>query len=152
MRDLLAYNPIFLIFTSFLIGALLTEICKKLDIISYFLNMDFLSDEQTKQLGILKFRWILMHSFMSKFNQKLKYDGKAKKLKLEGLVTEMNYAEISHFFAFLFLLVINILFFWWNINWAYIVFFFFINVVFNLFFVFIQQYNKRRIRRILQKM
>lgn len=146
----LIYNPVFLIFTSYGLGILVTEVVKLFGGYHYFKNHNYISDQWTRRLGVLHFGWLIRHSFMGKFNTKLKYTGKAKQDTLEELKRDMTYAENNHLFAFFLLLPINFSMLFHPIPLWYIIFFFILNGVFNLYLVFLQQYNKRRIDRLLR--
>ena len=145
------YNPIFLIFISYALGALATGLVSSLGWVKYFDEHHYISDKWTKRLGVLHFGWLIRNSFMGFFNQKLKYEGKAKKEKLENLIHEMTLAEIGHLLGFIFLLIFNTILIFYGIEWWYLLILFLINIVFNLYLVFLQQYNKRRIRKILAR-
>lgn len=145
----LTYNPIALVFISYGIGAMLTELLIKKFQISWFDNHNYINDKLTKSLGVLAFGWLIRNSFMGWFNQKLKLKPKSSIDELKTLKQEMGYAEVGHLIAFYFLLILNVLFIYWGMDWYYIVFFFFVNIVFNLYLVFLQQYNKRRLDRVI---
>jgi uncharacterized membrane protein len=86
---------------------------------------------------------------MGKFNKKLHVKGKANAETLQQLKRDMTYSEIGHLMAFGLLLIFNIAGLFWGLALWYLLLFFFINLVFNLYLVFLQQYNKRRISKIL---
>ena len=144
------YNPIFWIFVSYTIGAYLTTIIIHSSLNKYFLGKDYLSDIWTKRLGILHFGWLIRHSFMGIFNQKLKYKGKLNQERLSKLKHEMTLSEVGHLIAFYFLLLISILFIYLKVDWRYILVFFILNIIFNFYLVLLQQYNKRRIDKLLK--
>jgi hypothetical protein len=145
----LAYNPVFLIFFSYAIGVWLTEIIKRIGLYKWFENHNYISDELTRQIGVLHFGWLIRHTFMGKFNKKLHVKGKANAETLQQLKRDMTYSEIGHLMAFGLLLIFNIAGLFWGLALWYLLLFFFINLVFNLYLVFLQQYNKRRISKIL---
>ncbi len=145
------YNPIFWIFVSYTIGAWFTNIIINLSIDKHFLDKDFLSDSWTKRIGVLHFGWLIRHSFMGVFNQKLKYKGKLNQEKLAQLKHEMTLAEVGHLIAFYFSLLIHGLFIYLKMDWRYIVVFFILNIIFNFYLVLLQQYNKRRIDKLLKR-
>ncbi len=150
MPDYLIYNPIFLIFVSYTLGVWMTSILKATGNYLWFDDHYYLNDRRTKQIGVLHFGWLIRHSFMGMFNPKLKYTGNANREKLEELRAEMTFAEVNHLMAFIVLLVLNIVFVFWGVVWWYILAFFLLNLVFNFYLVLLQQFNKRRIDRILQ--
>jgi len=144
------YNPIFWVFFSYMIGAWMTSLIMKTRLNKYFVGNHFLSDVWTKRLGILHFGWLIKHSFMGIFNQNLKYKGKLNAKKLHQLKHEMTLAEVGHLIAFLFLVLINLLFIYLEMDWRYILVFFILNIIFNFYLVLLQQYNKRRINKLLK--
>lgn len=144
-------NPIFLVFMSYGLGVLMTEMIKLARMYSWFENRDFISDVWTKRLGVLMLGWLIKHSFMGKFNPKLIYKGKAKVDVLEQLKSDMTYAEVNHLMGFFLLLLFSIFLLVWQYELWYVLFLIGVNVVFNLYLVFLQQYNKRRIDRILEQ-
>ena len=150
MSDEFLYNPIFWIFISYTFGVILTPIIFKTSFKKYLLDNQFLNDKWTKRIGVLHFGWLIRHSFMGLFNQKLKYKGKLNREKLLQLKQEMTFSELGHLLAFLFLIVLNLLFIYWKLDWRYIISFFILNIIFNFYLVLLQQYNKRRIGKLLK--
>jgi len=134
------FNPIFLIFASYTIGVLGTGILKLFGIYDWFENHNYISDNLTRKLGVTK-----------TFNQKLKFKGRLNKEKLEQLKTDMTFAENNHLVAFILLQILIVLLLILGIEFWHIIAYSILNVVFNLYLVFLQQYNKRRIDRILEK-
>jgi len=144
-------NPITLIFTSYGLGVLAVYLLKSLNLYAHFENQNYISDKLTQQLGVLKFGWLIKNTFMGKFNQKIKYHGIAKSKTLEELKTEMTAAEIGHLFGFITMLIATFVLIFWEIEWWYFFLLILLNIIFNLYLVLFQQYNKRRINRILKR-
>lgn len=144
-------NPIFLIFMSYGLGVLLTEVIKLVGMYSWFDNRNFISDIWTKRLGVLILGWLIRHSFMGKFNPQLFYKGKAKVEALEQLKSNMTYAEVNHLMGFILLLLFSIFSLFYQYELWYVFFLLSVNIVFNLYLVFLQQYNKRRINKLLDR-
>ena len=144
-------NPIFLIFLSYGVGVLFTELAKLIQVYPWFENRNYITDEWTKRLGVLKFGWLIRHSFMGGFNQKLRYSGKGKEDKLQQLKSDMTYAEVNHLFGFVLLLIFTLISPLFGFELWYVVLLIILNIIFNLYLVFLQQYNKRRIDRLIQK-
>ena len=144
------YNPIFWIFISYTIGASFTQIVLQSKLRNQLINNHFLSNKWTKHIGVLHLGWLIRHSFMRIFNQKLVYKGKLNQEKLSKLHQEMTFAEVGHLLAFFFLLLINGLFIYLKLEFWYIILFFFLNIIFNFYLVLLQQYNKRRIEKLLK--
>ena len=146
----LIYNPIALIFISYIVGAIVTTVLIKIDLIHYFANRNFINDKWTKRLCVLHFGWLIKNTFMRVFNQKVYLKGKRDRESVEILITEMTNAEVGHFIGFVFLLILNIYMFFIDINPLYGVVFGLLNIIFNLYLVFLQQYNKRRITKLFR--
>ena len=144
------YNPIALIFLSYGVGALLIPVSKKLEFYDLFLNQNFINDSLTKSLGVLVLRWLIRNTFMGSFNKRLQYSGKASQASLLDLKKVMNDAEISHLFGFIALFIVNIIMIFKGGTYFEIISLMVLNIIFNLYLVFLQQYNKRRIDRILK--
>lgn len=143
------FNPIFLIFSSYAIGVLGTVFIQLIGFYQWFENHNYIGDTLTKRLGVLQFGWLIRHSFMGKFNQKLKFKGGINKEKLEQLKKDMTFAENNHLIAFLLLQILIVLLLIWGIQYWQIIAYTILNIIFNLYLVLLQQYNKRRIDRIL---
>lgn len=142
------YNPIFWVFISYTIGALITPIILQTKLKERLISNNFLSNKWIQRIGVLYFGWLIRHSFMGIFNQKLKYKGKLNQEKLSKLHQEMTFAEVGHLLAFIFLLFINGLLIYFKLELWYIILFFFLNIIFNFYLVLLQQYNKRRINKL----
>ena len=149
--DSFIYNPIFWIFLSYAFGQIIADYLLNKRKVNWFENHNYISDSLTKLLGILLFGWLIRNSFMGWFNKKLRLKPSACSKDLETLKKEMTAAEAGHLVAFYFLLIVNFAFIFFGVKWWYILLFFYINVVFNMYLVFLQQYNKRRIDRVLRK-
>lgn len=144
------FNPILLVFASYALGVLGTGLIKLFGLYKRFENHNYISDKLTKNLGVLKFGWLIRNSFMGMFNPKLKFSGKLNEEKLIQLSADMTFAENNHLVGFvLFQGLIFVLAFWGIAIWQ-ILSYTLINIIFNLYLVFLQQYNKRRISRVLK--
>ncbi len=144
------YNPIFWIFISYAIGQIIADLLIKKQKVTWFEDHNYISDTSTKWLGVLVFGWLIRHTFMGWFNKKLKLKPSSTSEDLRVLKQEMGCAEAGHLVAFYFLLLVNIWLIFYGCDWWYIISFFFTNIVFNMYLVLLQQYNKRRITRILE--
>ena len=142
-------NPVALIFLSYTIGALLTSVLNATGLIRYFYNRNFISDKWTKNLGVLHFGWLVKNTFMRVFNNKVYLKNKRDKESLKMLIKESTNAEVGHLIGFVSLLIVNIYIFFAGDNFIYALVLMLINIIFNLYLVFLQQYNKRRVKRLL---
>jgi len=143
------YNPIFWIFLSYAFGQIIADYLLKKKKVDWFENHNYIDDKLTKSLGILVFGWLVKNTFMGWFNKKLKLSAAAGIEDLQVLKREMTASEAGHLVAFYFLLIVNIVLVFMGLEWWYIIVFFIMNVIFNMYLVLLQQYNKRRIERIL---
>ena len=150
MRIFETFNPIFLIFTSYAIGVLGTGIIRLLGLYDWFENHNYIGDNLTRKLGVLKFGWLIRNSFMGKFNQKLKIKGGINKGKLIELKKDMTFAENNHLIGFILLQILIVFLAFKRIEMWQILSYSILNIIFNLYLVFLQQFNKRRIDRILK--
>ena len=115
-------------------------------------NLNFVkSDRTNRYLGVLLFRKIIVNSFWKYLNQSLKVSDRPDNRKLIALRNEMTYAEVSHLIAFICVLIAAVIF---EANRLYKGAFIPIlvsNVIFHLYPPLLQQYNKRRIDRIIDR-
>ncbi len=144
------FNPIFLIFLSYGLGVLGTMIIKLIGIYEWFENHNYVEDNLTKRLGVLKLGWVIRNSFLGSFNQKLKYRGRVNHEKLVQLKKDMTFAENNHLNAFILLQILVVFLAFKGIELWQIATYTVLNIIFNLYLVLLQQYNKRRIDRILK--
>ena len=145
-------NPIALVFISYGIGAIFTSFLKSSGLIKHLSNLNFISDDITKKLGVLHFGWVVKNSFMRIFNKEVYLKGKRDKESLLKLIDEMTAAEVGHLIGFVVLLILNIYMFLSGVDPIYAAVFALINIVFNLYLVFLQQFNKRRICKVVERM
>ena len=145
------FNPLFLIFTSYAFGIVGTLFLQLISADKWFENHHYIGDEWTKRLGVLHLRWLIRHSFMGKFNPNLHYKGKLDKDKLQQLKRDMTFAEHNHLIAFIGLQAFIIFLFIGGIALWQIIAYTLLNIVFNLYLVLLQQYNKRRIDKLWNK-
>ena len=144
------YNPIFWIFISYAIGAILADFFIKKQKVKWFDDRNCISDKTTKRIGVLILGWMVKNTFMGWFNKKIKLKSSAGREELLKVKQEMRNSEAGHLIAFYFLLIINVVLIYKGLNWWYIVLFLIINIILNLYLVYLQQYNKRRIDKVLK--
>ena len=144
------FNPIFLIFASYGLGVLGTGILKFVGIYDWFEGHNYICDTTTRNLGVLKLGWVIRKSFLGKFNQKLKFKGGLNEEKLIQLKSNMTFAENNHLIGFILLQVLLVFLAYYRIELWQIISYSLLNIIFNLYLVFLQQFNKRRIDRILK--
>ncbi|MEM9544326.1 MAG: hypothetical protein AAGA77_00060 [Bacteroidota bacterium] len=147
--ETIVYNPVFWIFLSYAVGQIIADYLLHKRKVDWFEDRNYISDELTKTLGILAFCWLIKNSFMGWFSKNMKLKASAGIEELNILKNHMTGSEAGHLVAFYFLLIVNIIFIFLGLKWWYIALFLLINIVFNLYLVFLQQYNKRRISKLL---
>ena len=140
-----------MIFVSYGLGVLVTLLIKLIGFYEWFENHNYISNKLTKKLGVLKFGWLIRNSFMEKFNQKLKFKGGLNHERLEQLKKDMTFAENNHLIAFILLQILVVFLGFKGIEMWQIASYTILNVILNLYLVVLQQFNKRRIDKILQK-
>ena len=145
------YNPIIWIFLCYAIGQILADYLVIKKKVGWFEDHNYLNDKHTRSIGVLLFGWMVRNSFMGWFNKKLRLKPSSSLEDLQTLKTEMGYAEAGHLVAFYFLLIVNIYFVIIKLDWWYIILFFVINLIFNMYLVLLQQYNKRRIQKLIDR-
>lgn len=143
------YNVVFWIFISYFIRQITGDFLVKKMKVDWFENKNYINDKWTKRLGVLILGWAIKNTILGIFNKKLKLKIHSSKAQLEELYKEMGYAEVGHLIGFYFLVGVSIYFLYIGVSIAYVVFFTVLNIIFNLYLVFLQQYNKRRIRQVL---
>ena len=77
-------NPLALLFISFAIGAILHGVFAKQAWYQRFYNLNFISDETTKQIGVRWIEWFILKTPLRMFNQQLKIEGRPTKEKLSN--------------------------------------------------------------------
>jgi len=145
------FNPVVLIFGSYTLGVLAVYLLKSFNLYHHFENSNYISDKLTRQLGVVKFGWLVKNTWMGAFSKHMKYKGKAKTETLETLKSHMNDSDVGHLFGFITMLIATFVLLYYGIEWWYFFLLILVNIIFNLYLVFLQQYNKRRIDRILNK-
>lgn len=152
LETTIIYNPITCLFLSYIIGAALTAILNKTGHLKNYSNPNYISDSLTKKIGVIQLRWLIRNTPIGKFNTELKLKGKFSLEKIQHLFDKMTFSEVGHLIGFIFLLFVNVFLFFWGVSYFYLIVFFIINVIFNLYLVFLQQFNKRRIQKIMARM
>jgi len=146
------FGSISIAFAFSVVGLLINNTIKNTSFYKRLSNFNFISSEKANRyLGVLYFRQILIRSFWRHLNPALKLTERPDRQKLQSLRNEMTYAEISHLFAFLLVAGVAIASKVWHYReqglWALII----SNIVFHLYPALVQQYNKRRLDRIIKR-
>ncbi len=151
--DVFLNNPIALLFLSFMMGALLhTAFAKQGWYQKYFYKLNFTSDKATKLIGVLWIEWLILKTPLRLFNQQLKITGRPTKDQLLQLRDVMTAAELSHLMGFVVIIPIIIYYVVSGQSLLLISSMVILNVLFNGYTALTQQYNKRRLDKVLERM
>lgn len=143
-------NIIALIFLSYALGALINVLIVKKTWYKKLSNFNFVGDRTSRLIGILICRKIITNTPLGKFNTKLHFKGKATLEKMQELRKEMTSAEIGHLIAFIFLMILCLIYIIIQKDWIIIISLFVANIFLNFYLVLLQQFNKRRIDRFIK--
>jgi len=116
-------------------------------------NLNFIqSEELQNRIGLEAFKWVVKNTFFKLFNPKLNLQRNSRNQEhdLKHLRVEMVSAELSHLIAFILICIVSVLVgliqsIWFGFTLLVV------NILMNLYPVLLQQRNKRRIDRFLNK-
>ena len=136
-------------FISWIVGMILNSFFLKTEYYQKLSNLNFISNKKfNKYIGINYFKWIVKNTFFKFFNQKINL--KDKKVELSEIRKEMTMAEISHLIGFIFVTFFAIYkSFTHNFLFGFIIML--ANVLMNLYPSLLQQENKRRIDKLINR-
>lgn len=142
------FYSISIIFLSMTVGVLLNDFLKKKEIYKKLSDLRFIKSSRiNKLIGLNFFKWMMVNTFLNRFNPKLKLANTSSYAELERLRQEMTHSELSHFIAFFAVVIVGI----------YLVLFYsrvfgitllFLNIFMNLYPSLLQQQNKYRIDKL----
>ncbi|MBB4119623.1 cytochrome b561 [Mesonia hippocampi] len=136
-------------FISWIVGMILNSIIVKTEYYEKLSHLNFIESKNlNKKIGIGYFKWIVKNTFFKFFNQKIKLEN--KNVELTEIRKEMTIAEISHLIGFIFVTGFAVyksfthnLLFGLTIMIA--------NTLMNLYPLLLQQENKRRIDKLINR-
>ena len=136
-------------FISWIVGMILNSFFLKTEYYQKLSNLNFISKKSlNKYIGMKAFKWIVKNTFFKFFNQKINL--KDKKVELSEIRKEMTMAEISHLIGFIFVTFFAIYkSFTHNFLFGFIIML--ANVLMNLYPSLLQQENKRRIDKLINR-
>lgn len=142
-----------LVFISFIIGMIITALIRKTEIYNKtFSNLNFIKDDAVNSIiGVGIIKWIVKNTFVKFLNPKLKIEKKLNVSNLSVLRSEMTKAEIDHLFAFIFVLIFVFLKLYKQ-EYLFALVILLVNVLMNLYPSLIQQQNKRRLDKLINKL
>lgn len=134
------------------IGLLINNAIKHKPFYTALTAFNFVKSEQINRiLGVFVLRYIVLHTFWGKFNPALKVKQKNKKTLIE-LRNEMTYAEISHLICFILILLLLPVIYITKYRIDVLIPLFVCNIIFHLYPPLLQQYNKRRLDKVISRM
>ena len=138
-------------FISWIVGMIITSIISKTNFYTKMLSsLNFVKSERVNdRLGLVPFKWIIMHSFFKYFNPKLSVKKRILASELKEYRSEMTTAELNHLFAFIFMGIFILIKIYYGM-YLFATVMLAVNVLMNLYSSLLQQQNKRRIDRYLQ--
>lgn len=139
-------------FISFIVGMIVNSFLKKTEIYQVALqNLNFISDDRVnKWIGLGIFRWVLLKTPLKYFNQKIKVT-EMNKMSLKRLRDQMTSSEIEHLVGFDFMFLIALVQLIYR-NYTFMLILLLVNVFMNLYPALLQQWNKRRLDRIISRL
>ncbi len=146
------FASISIVFTSAVIGLLIDTVIRKKQWYTIFENINFISNGFiNKVIGVNAFKYILVNSFWAKANPNLLIKEKPGYDSLVRLRKDMTNAEISHLIGFIFVMILITISIKTKFHEGIIFPLFIANIIFHIYPVLVQQYNKRRIDKLLRK-
>ena len=136
-------------FISWIVGMVFNGILMKTEYYDKVSNLNFIKNKQlNKRIGIKYFKWIVKNTFFKFFNQKIKLENKSA--DLTEIRREMTLSEISHLIGFVFVVIVAI---YKTISTGILFGLTMMvpNILMNLYPSLLQQENKRRIDKILNR-
>jgi hypothetical protein len=142
-------NAVAAMFLSFIVGMIGNAILRRWTIYEKLSNRYLFSKSKSyERLGVLWYRKILLATPLRFFNTNIRISGNQTLESLESIKVHIANAEVSHWVGFAAMLVLNVAAWWYRgltIGLAYLI----LNILGNLYPCLLQQYNKRRLARVI---
>ncbi|MBK9320695.1 MAG: hypothetical protein IPM91_19170 [Bacteroidetes bacterium] len=140
-------------FISFMVGMIINGILKRTAFYNNKLtNLNFIKSEKlNKWIGVDLVKWIVKNTPFKYFNQKLKVNSKIEKSDLVKLRQEMTSSEIDHLIGFVFVTIFAMVKFYKS-DWLFGLTIMIVNILMNLNPSLLQQQNKRRIDKLIERL
>jgi hypothetical protein len=146
------FTSAFVAFGFSIFGLLINNAIKHKRFYNTLTNFNFLRQEKANRiLGIFVLKYIILHSFWGKFNPLLTVKERNRETLIQ-VRKEMTYAEISHLICFILILLLLPILYISNYRTGLIIPLFIFNIIFHLYPPLLQQYNKRRLDKIIVRM
>ncbi len=134
---------------SWMIGIIFNGIFARLEFYKELSNLNFIKSKYlNKTIGLEYFKWIIKNTFFKYLNQKIKLE--TKKTDFNNIRNEMTLAEISHLVGFIFVAIFAI-YFSFKVNLTYGLSIMIPNTLLNLYPSLLQQENKRKIDKLINR-
>jgi len=115
-------------------------------------NLNFIKGEKlNKWIGVDLVKWIVKNTPFKYFNQKLKVNSKIEKGNLTKLRQEMTSSEIDHLIGFVFVTIFALVKFY-RTELLFGLTIMMVNTIMNLYPSLLQQQNKRRIDKLIERL
>ncbi|KGO87859.1 hypothetical protein Q765_05080 [Flavobacterium rivuli WB 3.3-2 = DSM 21788] len=139
-------------FSLSIIGLLVNHAIKSRPFYSKISNLNFIKSEAANRyLGVVLFKKVLVISFWKHLNPTLKIAGRPDKAKLNALRNEMTTAEVGHLVALMCTFIAVIVMHQKHYYEDAIIPVLVCNIVFHVYPPLVQQYNKRRLDKIIDR-
>ncbi len=146
------FTAIFVAFGFSVLGLIINNVIKHRRFYASLTNFNFLKEEKANRiLGVFALKYIILHSFWGKFNPLLTVKEKNRETLIQ-LRKEMTYAEISHLICFTLILILLPILYILKYRTGLIIPLFICNIIFHLYPPLLQQYNKRRLDKVIVRM
>ena len=142
-------NVILMMFLSFVVGVIVDPILRRTTSYEALSSKYAFRDSKTYEvIGILWFRRLLKWTPLGSFNRDIRFTSKRDLGEFRTILDSMASAEISHWVGFVAMLILTFVACWYRgpiVGFGYVVF----NIFGNVYPAFLQQYNKRRLCRLI---
>ncbi len=136
-------------FISWLVAIFVNNLMIRVSWYHNLANLNFIKSESLNHyLGVHAVKWLIKNSFFRYFNPALKVPN--RHVDLIALRYQMTLAEISHLIGFVFVFPFSLYIGLSQNLWSGLIIMFF-NILMNLHPSLIQQENKRRLDRLIQR-
>ncbi|MBK7895077.1 MAG: hypothetical protein IPJ90_09390 [Anaerolineaceae bacterium] len=142
-------NAILFMFLSFVMGVIADPILRRMTNYEWWSTRYLFKDSKTyEKIGILWFQRFLKVTPLGSFNGNIHFTQKRDLATLRAIREQMATAEMSHWVGFIVMLGLTVLAWFYRgavVGLVYVAF----NVLGNVYPSLLQQYNKRRLNRVI---
>ncbi|NRB52036.1 MAG: hypothetical protein HRU41_30465 [Saprospiraceae bacterium] len=134
---------------SWIVGMIVNSILMKTEYYKKLSSLNFITSKTwNKRLGIRYFKWIVKNTFFKFFNPAIKVPN--RKTDLTEIRYQMTLSEISHLIGFAFVVLVAI-YQSFRVSIVFGLMMMIGNILLNLYPSLLQQENKRRIDKLLER-